>query len=119
MPAYQAPDRLRLRVLSDEYARERLPGGGRLVLAESAEISLPARASNPTLRVKVYFIAPGGQKTLFAFGEAGAIGEFGLHRFVLAGKAPALELGALPDPWLAKFPDRSDVEWYGRLALRL
>jgi len=59
--------------------------------------------TQPTLRLKVYFIAPGGKKTLFAFGEADAIDEFGGHRFVLVGKAPALELGALPDSWLAKF----------------
>jgi len=57
----------------------------------------------PTLRSESVFHCSRRQKTLFAFGEAGAIGEFGLHRFVLAGKAPALELGALPDPWLAKF----------------
>jgi hypothetical protein len=59
--------------------------------------------TNPTLRLKVYFIAPGGKQVLFAFGEADAIDEFGGHRFVLVGKAPALELGALPGQWLAKF----------------
>lgn len=58
---------------------------------------------NPALRLKVYFIAPDGKKTLFAFGDGDATDPFGGYQFVLVGKAPALVVAALPGQWLAKF----------------